>query len=94
MHPLVLSASIQPAHTYQLNHAFQIKHHHGLNSSSVTTIITASRQRVIRLLNIHFHCYQRAGTAHRNTTVRTGPYTAVRVGYASTPRTKRDARAI
>ena len=25
------------AHTHQLNHAFRIKHHHGLDSSSVTT---------------------------------------------------------
>ena len=37
MHPHVLPLDPQPAHTYRLNHAFQIKHHHGLNSSSVTT---------------------------------------------------------
>jgi len=33
---------MQAAHTYRLNHAFQIKHHHGLNSSSVTTTTAAS----------------------------------------------------
>jgi hypothetical protein len=29
--------------THWFNHAFQIKHHHGLNSSSVTTTLAASR---------------------------------------------------
>src|SRR5712692_1824288 len=32
----------------------------------------------------HFHSYWWALRAHRNTTVRTGPYTAVRDGYAGT----------
>lgn len=37
MHPHVLPLDLQSAHTHRLNHAFQIKHHHGLSSSSVTT---------------------------------------------------------
>jgi hypothetical protein len=31
-------------HTHQFHHAFQIKHHHGLNPSSVTTTLTALRR--------------------------------------------------
>jgi hypothetical protein len=51
MHPHVLPLPMQPVHTYQLNHAFRIKHHHGLNSSSVTTTTTASSLvAIIRLL--------------------------------------------
>src|SRR5205807_2217428 len=39
-HPHVLSPSA--THTHRFNHAFQIKHHHGLNSSSVTTTLPLS----------------------------------------------------
>jgi len=40
-HPHVLSLA-SATHTYWLNHAFQIKHHHGLSSSSVTTTFPLS----------------------------------------------------
>ena len=41
-HPHVLSLSTTATHTHWFNHAFQIKHHHGLNSSSVTTTLPLS----------------------------------------------------
>jgi len=82
-HPHVLPTP-RPAHTHWSNRAFRIKHHHGLNTSSVTTTTAAPRQSHPTPHREHFHAYWWAETAHRNTTVRTGPYTAVRDGYADT----------
>src|SRR5919202_724994 len=61
--------------THRFHPAFQIKHHHGLYSSSVTTTLTALRRD---LWYTDFHPDWWAEPAHSNTTVRTGPYTAVR----------------
>ena len=59
--PSRAATAVQSAHTYRLNHAFWIKHHHGLNSSSVTTTSYRSKPgRHHTVARVHFHCYWRA----------------------------------
>src|SRR5919202_1174130 len=52
-------------HTHRFHPAFQIKHHHGLYSSSVTTTLTALRRD---LWYTDFHPDWWAEPAHSNTT--------------------------
>jgi hypothetical protein len=71
--PSRATAGLQPAHTHRLNHAFRIKHHHGLNSSSVTTTfyrLMPSRHHTIETI---FIAIGGPITAHSNTTVQAGP---------------------